>query len=211
MLARKRIYARLKSRILSGRIPPGERLTEEGLARTLGISRTPVREALHRLASECLVAPAGPRGFSVPEESRRDAEELAELQAVMEGHVLRVACGRLTGETLARAETLLVKAERALARRRPAETLEWVARFCQELHGLIADKHRLYRQVSTLRRYALRYCPACPSVESARRALQAHREILAALRLRDAELCERLMRGHLLRVCAEAFGPPGAG
>ncbi len=63
---RERTYEHLKSVILSGRFRPGERLAEEHLAEELGVSRTPVREALHKLEQDGLIEPLESRGFCIP-------------------------------------------------------------------------------------------------------------------------------------------------
>ena len=62
---RKKVYENLKTAILSGHLSPKERLTEEHLAETLGVSRTPVREALYKLEAEGLIRPLETRGFIV--------------------------------------------------------------------------------------------------------------------------------------------------
>ena len=66
---RERAYECLKSAILSGRFNPGKRLTEEHLAKEMGVSRTPVREALHKLESEGLIKALETRGFIVSKDS----------------------------------------------------------------------------------------------------------------------------------------------
>jgi DNA-binding GntR family transcriptional regulator len=67
--ARKKVYEKLKTAILSGRLSPKERLAEEHLAETLGVSRTPVREALYKLEAEGLIRPLATRGFVVSGDS----------------------------------------------------------------------------------------------------------------------------------------------
>ena len=85
---RKRVYENLKAAILSGRLGPNERLTEEHLAETLGASRTPVREALYKLETEGLIRPLETRGFIVSGDSKEEMEELFELRAILEGYAL---------------------------------------------------------------------------------------------------------------------------
>ena len=73
--ARERAYEYLKEKLLSGGFKPGERLTEEYLASELGVSRTPVREALHRLEQEGLIQPLETRGFRVASDSQEEMGE----------------------------------------------------------------------------------------------------------------------------------------
>ena len=100
MPAGKKVYEHLKTSILSGAVNPRERLTEEHLAELLGVSRTPVREALHRLASEGLIRPLETRGFIVSGDSKEEVEELFEIRAVLEGYALRVTSEKISDDSL---------------------------------------------------------------------------------------------------------------
>jgi DNA-binding GntR family transcriptional regulator len=111
---RKRVYENLKAAILSGRLVPNERLTEEHLAETLGASRTPVREALYKLETEGLIRPLETRGFIVSGDSKEEMEELFELRAVLEGYALRIISERITKENLQQLGAFIDKAQAAL-------------------------------------------------------------------------------------------------
>jgi len=196
--AREKAYEYLRNAVLSDRISPGVRLTEEHLARDIGISRTPVREALQRLASEGLIKPLGTRGFIVSQDTREEVEELFEIRAVLEGYALRVICERITDDVFGQLEDVIVEAERALDAGSLDEVFALNTRFHDTLHGLIADRHRLYDQMVTMRKYVLRYRQGTiHTPDGGRRTLDGHRKILLALRLRDADLCERIMREHI--------------
>jgi DNA-binding GntR family transcriptional regulator len=198
MPVRERAYEYLKDSILSGLFTPGERLTEEHLAKQLGISRTPIREALHKLESEGLIKPLATRGFVTSEDSKEDIEELFEIRAVLEGYALRVICGRISEPILARLEEAVGKAEEALGRNSLEEIFRWNTRFHDTLHSLITDRHRLYHQMVTMRQYVLRYRKnTLQYPDGGERTVEGHRRILLALRLRDPDLCERLMREHI--------------
>lgn len=86
----------IREAIVDGRLHPGERLKEEQLARELGISRTPVREALVMLQGEGLVDALPNRGSTVRTYSLRDLEEMYELRELLEGHAARRAAERVT-------------------------------------------------------------------------------------------------------------------
>lgn len=196
--AREKAYEFLKTSVLSGGFTPGERMTEEHLAARLGISRTPIREALHRLASEGLLKPFGTRGFVVPQDTRAEMEELFEIRAVLEGYALRVISGRITEPVLERLEEAVREGELALREGRLDAVFHWNTWFHDTLHELIADKHRLCEQMVTMRKYVLRYRKdTLQSAEGARRTLDGHRKIMLSLRLRDGDLCERVMREHI--------------
>src|SRR6516162_7205711 len=86
----------IREAILDGRLPPGQRLKEEELARELGISRTPVREALLILQAEGLVDAAPNRGAVVRSHAAADLEDLYQLRALLEGHATRRAAANIT-------------------------------------------------------------------------------------------------------------------
>jgi DNA-binding GntR family transcriptional regulator len=203
---RERAYEHLKASILSGRFNPGERLAEEHLAKELGISRTPIREALHKLESEGLIKPLASRGFVASQDSKDDIEELFEIRAVLEGYALRLICGRITDAVLAQLEDTVEKAEDALRRHGLDEIFQWNTRFHDTLHDLITDKHRLYHQMVTMRQYVLRYRKnTLQYPDGGARTVDGHRKILLALRLRDPDLCERVMREHIQQSKTDAL------
>jgi len=203
---RERAYEHLKASILSGRFNPGERLAEEHLAKELGISRTPIREALHKLESEGLIKPLASRGFVASQDSKGDIEELFAIRAVLEGYALRLICGRVTEVVLAQLEETVEKAEEALRRHGLDEIFQWNTRFHDTLHDLITDKRRLYHQMVTMRQYVLRYRKnTLQYPDGGARTVDGHRKILLALRLRDPDLCERVMREHIQQSKTDAL------
>jgi DNA-binding GntR family transcriptional regulator len=108
-------YNNLKSDVLAGRFTPGERLTEEHLASSLGVSRTPVREALHKLASEGLIQPLESRGFCVARDSREDIEDLFDIRAALEGYAIRIVCDYITEPDIRELNGFIEKAEDAFS------------------------------------------------------------------------------------------------
>jgi len=205
---REMAYEFLKSSVLSGHFNPGERLTEEYLAKKLGVSRTPVREALHKLESEGLIKPLETRGFIVSRDSKDEVEELFELRAILEGYALRIICGRISEEDLKKLGRLIAGAEDALRRKRMEEVFKWNTKFHDTLHGIVVDKKRLHRLLVNIRKYVLRYRrDTLHYLDGGKRAVDGHRKILLALRLKDPDLCERMMREHIqeAKVDAEQF------
>jgi DNA-binding GntR family transcriptional regulator len=196
--ARERAYEFLKEAILAGRFNPGERLTEEHLAKNLGFSRTPIREALHKLESEGLIKPMATRGFVASQDSPQEVEELFEIRAVLEGYALRVICGRVTDPVLEHLGDCVARAEEALKADSLDRVFEWNTRFHDALHELITERRRLYQQMVTMRQYVLRYRKnTLQYPDGGERTVDGHRKILMALKLRDADLCERVMREHI--------------
>jgi DNA-binding GntR family transcriptional regulator len=196
--ARKKVYQQLKAAILSSLFGPEERLTEEHLAEMLGVSRTPVREALHKLESEGLIQPLETRGFIVPGHSKTEVEELFEIRAILEGYALSIISGKITEESLGQLDGCIQKTEAALKEHRMDEVFKWNTLFHDTLHELVSDKARLYRMIVDMRKQVLRYRrETLQSLEGAERTLEGHRKILLALRLKAPDLCERAMHEHI--------------
>lgn len=196
--AREKTYDYLKANILSGHFIPGERLAEEHLAAELGVSRTPVREALHKLEQEGLIEPLESRGFRVPQDSPEEIEDLFDIRTVLEGYTLKIICERITDEQIAMLEKIIEKADDALRRKRIDEVFQWNTQFHDTLHSLVADKRRFHSLIVNMRKYVLRYRKdTLRNLGAAKRAGDGHRQILLALTLKDPELCERVMRVHI--------------
>jgi DNA-binding GntR family transcriptional regulator len=124
-------YNNLKSDVLAGRFTPGERLTEEHLANGLGVSRTPVREALHKLASEGLIQPLESRGFCVAPDSREDIEDLFDIRAALEGYAIRIVCDNITESDIQKLNGFSDIAKTAcITWTAPGKPLTVIARFC---------------------------------------------------------------------------------
>jgi DNA-binding GntR family transcriptional regulator len=195
---REKTYEYLKAGIFSGRFRPGERLAEEHLAEELGVSRTPVREALHKLEQDGLIEPMESRGFCIPSDSPEEIEDLFELRTVLEGYTLKIICERITDEQIAMLEGIIEKADDALRRKRIDEVFQWNTLFHDILHGMVADKRRFHSLIVNMRKYVLRYRKdTLQYLGAANRAGEGHRQILLALKLKDPELCDRVMRNHI--------------
>ena len=87
-------YERLTEALLSGELAPGDRLVQDALALRLGISRTPLREALQRLEREGTIRSAGARGHVVPELTAEDIAHLYEVREAVEGQAARLVAAR---------------------------------------------------------------------------------------------------------------------
>ena len=97
-MLRRQVYDELKKLILSGVLRPGERLHERDLTKRLGVSRTPLREAMNQLASDGLVVNRPQRGHFVQAYDAKTVDDLYELRALLERHAVRLAMERITPE-----------------------------------------------------------------------------------------------------------------
>jgi len=203
---RQRAYEHLKSAILSGRLDPGKRLAEEHLAEELGVSRTPVREALHKLELEGLIKPLETRGFIVSKDSKEEIEELFDMRAILEGYGLRVISEKVSENLLEQLNKLIENAEEALKRKQLREVFRWNTQFHDTLHRMVSEKKRLHRLLVNVRKYVLRYREdTLQYPDGGRRALDGHHKIVMALRLKDPDLCERVMREHIQEAKEDAI------
>lgn len=99
---RELVFNTIKSAILSGKLSPGERLLENHIAETLGVSRTPVREALRMLKTENLVELIPRKGAQVLEMSKKDIKNVLEVRSALEALAVSLACVRMTNEEIER-------------------------------------------------------------------------------------------------------------
>lgn len=89
-----RVAQRIRELIVEGELPPGTRVAEAAIAERLGVSRTPVRNALPALASEGLLEPAGKRGYAVRAFTTEDSFKATEIRCVLEGYAARELAAR---------------------------------------------------------------------------------------------------------------------
>lgn len=190
------VHAHLRESLLSGRLEPGARLTEIGLARQLDVSRTPLREALSRLVGSGLLRRLRAGGLEVAD-TARERREAGHIRAALEGYAARLAAARIDAATLDRLDAL-VAASRAL----PIDATADRVRVNNLFHGAARQACGLERLVQAIVGYAdwfidaeglARFGP-----EESRRLTDEHAAIADALRRRDADAAERLTRAHFL-------------
>lgn len=191
-----RVYRALKHDILAAVFAPGQPLAEVDLARRFGASRTPLREALLRLEADGLVRIEPRRGAFVLELTVADFLEINELRSVLEPYAARAAALRIDAGTV---RDLLAR-HAAVPAAAPAEE------DYRRLEALDADVHAAIAQAGGNRRMArlIRGLDDLMEVmrvgDMRRRHPEMHQslgEILAALRDRDPDAAERLMRRHI--------------
>jgi DNA-binding GntR family transcriptional regulator len=190
-------YQRLRDAIVRGECRPNQRLVEAELAEWLQVSRTPLREALARLAAEGLVL-SRRRGWVVREHTPDEIREIYEVRAALEGMAAFLASERATDEQLARIVTLHGVGDEDLVRAPRARLVEINDAF----HDAIVEaacNERLHHLVRQNREFFFNYRIAQVYTEDeARASLDGHAEVVSALRDRDGERAELTMRRHIL-------------
>lgn len=193
---RDQVYQRLRRAIFQGRLKPGERLVERKLAEQLGVSRTPVREAIRMLELEGLVYHQPRIGAVVAEIDDSEVLEIYRIRAVLEGLAARMAAERIEPEGLKELELLYEKMQKTLVED-PAN-VDKVHREFNDLIYRAAGSPRLYNMVTTLADYVIRYANiGYSNPERLRQANNEHRQLLEAIKLRDGDLAERVAREHI--------------
>lgn len=189
------VAGRIESFILSGRLSAGTRINEAVLARELGVSRGPVREAARLLASQGLVEFVANKGAYVREVSREELAEIYMLRALLTGFACELAARR--GGSMERVEALYAQMQEAVAANDSAAyyrlNLEFHARLVEMsgsarlktmLEGLVKEQH-LFRQMSLTRG---------PDMAQSNRE---HRAILDVLARGDGEAARQLGEAHV--------------
>jgi DNA-binding GntR family transcriptional regulator len=188
----------IRQAIIDGRLPPGRRLKEEELARELGISRTPVREALLMLHAEGLVDVAPNRGAAVRSHSVEDLDDLYQLRAVLEGYSTRRAATRLTEDDVSSLRESCERFDELLATGAEMGALvkENLVFHQTILEGAgSARLTSMVRQVIELPLVYRSYVWYSP--EQQRISAHYHAQITRALEARDGERAELVMKEHI--------------
>lgn len=189
----------LEQEIIEGRLEPGERVTEEELAKRIGVSRTPVREAMRALEGQGLIEHRRGRGISVAERLRPDeAAALYEVRGGLEGHLAARAAEVMGEDELATAARLQGDFRRVLEAGGPVETRTLVT-LDSDLHWTIYNAARS-TLVASLASYWGRiqrelYNPVYRSNPLV--FAQQHDELVDALRAREPDRAEAAMRVHI--------------
>jgi DNA-binding GntR family transcriptional regulator len=201
----EQVAERLRARIFAHEMAPGSWIDEQAVASELGISRTPLREALKVLASEGLVAMKLRRGAYVAEVSQRDLAEVFHLLGLLEADAAAVFAQRADEAQLA--ELAAIHAELEASVDDPDAFFAANERFHVRLLELADNRWR--RQVVADLRKVMKLNRHQSLLREGRidASLQEHRQILAALAARDAARAQALMREHILHGQNAALAP----
>jgi DNA-binding GntR family transcriptional regulator len=203
---RDQVYDILKRRIILRKIESGEKINEEELAKSLGVSRTPIRETLLRLEHEGIVKNIPRRGAFVVSQSKEKVIDLFEVREVLEGLVARLATENMNPVLFNRLMHSLEKVSSVdgdnnkLLKYTPAD-VEFHALLLEacgnELLKSMMESVNVNLQMVRLRTVAL---PGRPE-----QTVKEHYEIAAAIEKRDSTLAEKLMRKHVASVRKDAL------
>ncbi len=192
------VFQTLRKAILRGELKPGERLMEIALANKLGVSRTPVREAIRMLEQEGLVIMIPRKGAQVAQITMKDLNDVLEVRMGLEELAMQFACKRITPEQVAELRRALLEIERLLA----TDDVTALAQADVDFHDIIyraTDNRRLNQIINNVREQMYRYRVEYLKDSRIRGTLlQEHREIYQAVAARDTEKARAYIRQHIM-------------
>ncbi len=191
------VFNTLRRAILRGELVPGQRLMEIRLADQMGVSRTPVREAIRKLELEGLVVMVPRKGAEVAHISGKNLRDVLEVRRALEELAGELACERMSAEDFKKLE----QANHKFASVLDSDDITVLGQADEEFHGLIyqaTDNDRLVQMVNHLREQMYRYRIEHLKNKSQRTILlQEHQDIMRALAARDVEAVRRAIRAHI--------------
>ncbi len=191
------VFETLREAIIAGQLRPGERLMEVQIAEELGVSRTPVREAIRKLELEGFVIMVPRKGAYVSDMSIKDVTHVFEIRRALEGLAAELAAERMTEEELEELERILDRTAETTSRLDVTSTVDMDTGFHQILYEASRNE-RLSSMLYHLREQIQRFRTQSLSRPGRlKRALVEHQGIVDALRRRDGELARQLVEEHI--------------
>jgi len=194
---RQKIYSHLREQLLNGEIPPHQHLVETKIAKEVGISRTPIREALHSLELEGLIESIPRVGYVVKPINEDEVGEICEIRGAIEGVGARWAMEKAHDKLIEDLRQNISMSEEIVAQGNPKAFVELDAQF-HEIIARLSGSRRLQELGQTLRRHMLRYrIQSIYLTENVLRAIEGHKGILEAIEKGQWEEVARAIRYHL--------------
>ena len=191
------VFQTLRTAILKGDLKPGERLMELQLASKLGVSRTPIREAIRMLEQEGLARTIPRKGAEVAGMTEKDMEDVLQIRCVLEELAARLSCQNITDEEMRELKIAMVAFEE---KTREGNVVE-LAKADVTFHDIIyraADNPKLLVLLNNLREQMYRYRTEYMKDDRIHPVLiREHKEMVKALESKDQELVAREVRQHL--------------
>lgn len=196
------VFQTLREAILNGELKPGERLMEIQLATRLGVSRTPIREAIRMLEQEGFAVTIPRRGAEVARMTLKDMEDVLEIRGALDDLAVQLACNRITQEQLERLKT--VKDD--FARATESCDVKRLAESDVAFHDIIYEATSNPKLVNILNnfreqlyRYRIEYLKDSSSYP---KLIEEHDEIVSAIEAKDHGRVTAIMREHVVNQAA---------
>lgn len=196
---REVVFNTLRRAILKGELEPGERLMEVALANKLGVSRTPIREAIRKLELDGLVVMIPRKGAIVAKITEKDLRDVLEVRASLEDLATQLAVQRMFEDDIVQLRSACDAFSRAVDEE---DDFHELAKKDVAFHDIIyaaTENQRLVQMLNNLREQMYRYRLEYLKDESAHRTLaEEHIQITEAIRTRDEEKAVSIMHRHIL-------------
>ena len=191
------VFQTLRGAILKGDLKPGERLMELQLASKLGVSRTPIREAIRMLEQEGLAVTIPRKGAEVAKMTEKDMEDVLEIRLSLEGLAVRLSCEKITPAAL---QELAVAMEDFEVKTRSGQFVE-MAKADVKFHEILykaSNNPKLQQLLNNLREQMYRYRVEYLKDDSIYpRLIEEHQKMYDALKSKDSKLAESYVERHL--------------
>ena len=191
------VFHTLREAILKGELKPGERLMELQLASKLGVSRTPIREAIRMLEQEGLAVTIPRKGAEVAKMTEKDMEDVLQIREVLDELAVSLACDNISEEEMQELERNMIRFENSIK----SGDLKSLAQTDVEFHDVIyraTNNVKLMNMLNNLREQIYRYRVEYLKDEKAHPVLmKEHRAIVAALKRRDKAKVTEAMKVHV--------------
>ncbi len=191
---REIVLEALREAIVSGVLEPGERLMEIQLAEEMGVSRTPVREAIRKLELEGFVVMVPRRGAYVAGVSHKDVKDVFEIRAALEGLAAGLAAEKITEEEID-------EMERILYYEKMPDSLDVIVQSDIDFHALLykaSRNERLIQILANLKEQTQRFRTTSLAVPGrVKNTIQEHRAIIDAVARHDVEEAQKLAAAHI--------------
>lgn len=191
------VFEAMREMIVSGKLAPGERLMEIQLAEEMGVSRTPVREAIRKLEIEGLVVMMPRKGTYVAGLSIKQMAEVFEIRTALEELAVQLAAERISQEELDRLEYLMI----SISKKGDEKDYKSVVKLDEEFHDVLfkaARNEKLSQIIGNLHEQIHRYRAASLSYPGRlKNTLEEHENIVNALAKRDADAAGKAVREHV--------------
>lgn len=191
------VFNTLREAILKGELQPGERLMELQLAAKLGVSRTPIREAIRMLEQEGLAVTMPRKGAEVARMTLKDMEDVLEVRDALDELAARVACTKITEEQLSTLKAVKLEFEKSLESGEVRKIAEADVKFHDVIYEA-TDNTKLVNLLNNLREQIYRYrVEYLKSPENYPTLVAEHEAIVAAIEERDTEKVTAAMHTHV--------------
>lgn len=194
------VFDYLKNAIIDQTIAPGSRLVESKIADMLGISRTPLREAFHKLEREDWIEKNPSGGFQVVVLTKDDIEQTFGIRSVLEAYAARLAAENHTEKDLIPLEKKMKEFKLCLDEKKDSDKLQKINTEFHDLLYSLSKSQKLIKMINQLRAQISRSRQIIlKHKDFAHKSNEDHVKMIDAIKIRDGEAVERLVRAHIIK------------